>query len=265
MKEGSFRTVLAVALIAILAIVTVGVYKGYFYERPTAPTAALDQYDKVSLYFQRAEYTSESVDPSVRLTGTNYDRTDAAADGVAEFLAVPKGTYTVKATLAGYYQLETTQKIESTLKEPSWTLNMNNIGTASFGDTKTADSLTANTLDQIKILNVYIGNTENYSTLKNVTLKITWVNTVDNGENFDALTCTTHSFLTEDTTLKTWSVAVGDIAAQTTVTVTLRLQIDIGAAGSVVDFKFDADDLNFATHGSYDITAITRTLTLTAA
>jgi len=96
-------------MFAVIALVVVGmfgfvVYKGYMVPAPTEYTTSFDH-----AYITVTDaLTDDPIMGTVKLTGEVIQSKALDADGVADFVGLPAGTYTVKIENSSYYTLSRT-------------------------------------------------------------------------------------------------------------------------------------------------------------
>lgn len=271
-KRRSMSTMTATAIIAvvILGIFAAAYIYGEYFEE--AAIVYKDSYEKVTLGMSDAR-SGEAINPAVTLEGTTVSYgpiKKTAVGGEAEFTGVPKGDFSVKGKLTGFYDLATTDTIQSTEKNYSNSFSMDNVGTFGWGDTSATGALTADENNQIVTVTVYLNNTVDDTVIKDVRVKLTAA-AVHENITFDDLECTTHSFEEDELAAEKWIISgttIGDLDAEVDktgvspiVVVKYRMTLDVGAAGSSMVMTVSIQDLD----GTKPKTSASKTITLTAA
>jgi len=267
MAKGRIGTngVLGIILVAAV-IIGLGAYLYNEYWRPAAVIYE-DIYTTATISFSDA-LSGAVINPTVTLTGTTVAYGPikvTASGGAAEWSAVPRGDYKVESELTGYYDAEVTgYTIESKTTTFSGSLTKDNIGTFSWGDTSAtgeAPSLSEN--NQTVTVRLYLNNTADDTVIKSLRVKL--VANIGEHENIDIdkIECLSHSFEEDDATAEKWIISgsvIGDIK-ETTVTVTYRLTLDVGAAADALVLTASVQDLD----GDSPETSASKAITLTAA
>lgn len=252
--------------IVVIAIIALALYGYNEYYRPAAVVYE-DIYETATISFSDAR-SGAVINPAVTLTGTTVAYGPikvTASGGAAVWSAVPRGDYKVESELTGYYDDEVTgYTIESTTVTFSGNLTKDNIGTFSWGDTSaTGEAPSLDENNQTVTVRLYLNNTADDTVIKSLRVKL--VANIGEHENIDIdkIECLSHSFEEDDATAEKWIISgsvIGDIE-ETTVTVTYRLTLDVGAAADALVLTASVQDLD----GDSPQVSASKTITLTAA
>lgn len=256
----------AIVIALLIAIVAIGLWATEDYWRPAEAVPYKDSYDTVTLAFND-ERSGAAINPSVTLTGVTVSygpSKKTATGGTVEYSAAPRGAYTVKTELAGYYDETDPTTIQSKTLTFSGSFSRDNIGTFSWAETAATGALTLDENDQIVIVRVFLNNSAKDTVIKNIRVKLE-AETTHVIATIDDLECTSHSFEEDDLTAEKWIIAgsiIGDVEGQATTTVTYRITHDVGAGGAdnAIVYTVSIQDLN----GDSPQTSASKTITLTA-
>lgn len=262
----------AIIVVVLIAAIGIGLWMTEGYWRPAEVVPYRDSYETVTLSISDGR-SGLAINAAVTLEGTTVSYgpiKKTAVGGAVEFSGVPKGSYSVKGKLTGFYDLATTDTIESTEKTYSNSFSMDNIGTFGWGDTAATGAPNLDENDQIVTVTVYLNNTVDDTVIKDVRVKL--VATAGH-ENIviDDLECTTHDFEEDELAAEKWIISgytIGDLDAEVDaagvspiVVVKYRLTLSVGAAADPLVLTVSIQDLD----GTKPKVSASKTITLTAA
>lgn len=264
MKQGQFIAIMVVVLIAL----GTAIYGVYELTKPV-PAEVLSSYETVNLSVVNS-ISGTAINPVTKITGVDvtYTRTITPTDGAYSWTSVKRGTYDFEMELSGYYDETEQELVEDTTKTTGVELDLDEVGTFSWGETSATGALTADENNQKVNFTVYLKNTAENTILKSLLLKIYENHNVQSGDNIihniDSLKISGQTFSVDDPSDGKWEIpasSLGSISGVDVIPLTFTLQIDVGPAGSISQIKLVVSDLD----GVSPETSSTKWLTFTAA